>query len=100
MRCRIRAALSSTLPSLTQEHALHFQSATLTIRKWLTLWKNYTNPLLCSKKKKFKNHGVFTRVTASATSAFQDIRVTVDLEGLKKFKVATQKYNSEVFVFY
>lgn len=52
MRCRIKAALSSSLPSLAQEHALHFQSATLTIPKWLTLWKNYTNPLLCSKKKK------------------------------------------------
>lgn len=39
MRCRIRAALSSTLPSLTQEHALHFQSTTPSIRKWLTLWK-------------------------------------------------------------
>lgn len=55
------------------------------------------------KKKKIinkKNHAVFTLVTASATSAFQDIRATVDLEGMKKFKVATQKYNSEVFVFY
>lgn len=100
MRCRIRAALSSTLPSLTQEHALHFQSATLTIWKRLTLWKNYTNPfVLKKKKKKIKNHAVFTRVIAFATSAFQDIRVTVDLEGWKTFKVATQKYNSEVFVF-
>lgn len=39
MRCRIRAALSSTLPSLAQEHALHFQSTTPTIRKRLTLQK-------------------------------------------------------------
>lgn len=39
MRCRIRAALSSTLASLAQEHALHFQSTTPTIWKRLTLWK-------------------------------------------------------------
>lgn len=39
MRCRIRAVLSSTLPSLAQEHALHFQSSAPTIWKWLTHWK-------------------------------------------------------------
>lgn len=44
MRCRIRAALSSTLPSLAQEHALHFQSTTPTIWRWLTLCK--TTPAL------------------------------------------------------
>lgn len=89
MRCRIRAVLSSTLPSLAQEHALHFQSATLTIRKWLTLWKNYTNPF-CAKKKIKKNHALFTLVTPSATGAFQDICVTGAFEGLKKILAATQ----------
>lgn len=50
MRCRIRAALSSTLPSLAQEHALHFQSTTPTIWKRLTLWKTTLTLFGCSDK--------------------------------------------------